>query len=77
MKRIQISLPLSKPIKATVIYDTIHAVEAQKGSRSLWPFENFRHDFKSKSRAIMLGLSDGSILIKSVKGKRLWKKFKY
>ena len=59
------------------IYGNILAIEARKGKGSLWPNERFRHGFKSKSEAAIFGLPDGSILIKSKKGKRLWKNFKY
>jgi hypothetical protein len=61
---------------AVEIYDTILAIEAKKGKKSLWPNEKFRHDFKTSSRAKVYGLPDGSLLIKSATGKRLWKKFK-
>ncbi len=66
------------PPGAVVIYDKICAIEAQKGKNSNWPNEFFRHDFsKDKTAARVYGLPDGSLLIKSTKGKRLWKKFKY
>lgn len=61
---------------AEKIYDHILAIEAKKGKKSLWPKEKFRHDFSSKDAEI-LGLSDGSILVKSKSGKRLWKRFNY
>lgn len=60
-----------------LIYDNIEAIEAQKGHNSLWPKEHFKHDFKKGSKAIILGLPDGSLLIKSLNGKRLWKSFRY
>lgn len=56
------------------IYDEITAIEAIKGDSSLWPGEHFRHDFDSEAK--VLGLKDGSILIISTKGKKLWKNFK-
>ena len=63
---------------ATEIYDEIHAIEARKGDNSLWPQEDFRHEFKGKgTKGMIYGLSDGSIFIKSAKGKKLWKKFTY
>jgi len=63
----------NKPVLVK-IYDNIEAIEARKGTDSLWPNEKFRHDFKGKHAAVY-GLPDGSLLIKGKK--RLWKKFKY
>lgn len=63
--------------KRTIIYDKITAIEATKGDKSLWPKEDFRHSFKNNSAAEVLGNPDGSILIKSKKGKRLWKSIEY
>lgn len=65
------------PKGATKIYDTIEEIKAIKGKESLWPNEPFKHDFKSSSRAAIYGLRDGSILVKSQDGKRLWKNFNY
>lgn len=68
------------PPGAVEIYDKVIAIEAQKNGRgkSLFPKEFFRHDFKkNKTSASIYGLPDGSLLIKSKRGKRLWKKFKY
>ncbi len=65
------------PPDGVMIYDTILAIEARKGKNSLWPKENFRHEFKNSSKAAVYGLPDGSILIKSQKGKKLWKVFNY
>ncbi len=61
-------------IEGTEIYRDVLAIEARKGKDSLWPKENFRHDFTSKSAKI-IGLPDGSLLIKG--RKRLWKRFSY
>ena len=59
------------------IYDTILAIEARKGEDSLWPGEDFRHDFSPKTKAEIIGNPDGSLTIRSKVGKRLWKKFNY
>lgn len=62
------------PVEGTKIYDKIQAIEAQKGKDSLWPKENFRHDFKEGGEII--GLPNGDLLVKKNK-KRLWKHFNY
>lgn len=67
----------NNPPDAVEIYDTILSIEAQKGKKSLWPNQNFRHKFSKKSKAAIYGLKDGSILIKSQVGKPLWKVFDY
>jgi hypothetical protein len=56
---------------AKEIYGRILAIEAQKGPKSNYPNENFRHDFKPGAK--IYGLPDGSILIKGKK--KLWKEF--
>ena len=58
---------------AVEIYDDILAIEAKKGKKSLFKNEKFRHDFKKGAQ--VLGLDDGSILIRSKRGKKLWKTF--
>lgn len=68
-------LPSKNPVvKGTKIYDKIQAIEAQKGEDSLWPSENFRHDFKDGGE--IFGLENGDLLIKKKK-KKLWKNFDY
>ena len=62
--------------KSVVIYDKLLGIEAQKGSGK-FKGQHFRHDFKHKTDAMVLGNPDGSLTIKSTKGKRLWKKFNY
>jgi hypothetical protein len=63
--------------KVVLIYDQIDAIEATKGNNSLWPQGAFKHKFSKKSKAVVLGLPNGSILIKSLNGKRLWGTFQY
>lgn len=64
------------PHSAVKIYDRIYAIEAQKGKDSNFPKENFRHDFRATDSEI-LGMPDGSLVVKSRSGKRLWKNFSY
>lgn len=58
------------------IYGRILAIEAVKGTDSLWPMEKFRHDFTAKDAEIH-GNPDGSITIRSRSGKKLWRQFDY
>jgi len=60
---------------AVEIYERVIGIEASKGSKSLFPKENFRHDFQKGAR--LYGLADGSILIRSKDGRRLWEEFEY
>jgi len=65
--------PNPKPV---VIYDKLLDISARKG-HGKFAGQNFKHDFKSKTDAMVLGNPDGSLTIRSKKGKRLWKKFNY
>lgn len=56
---------------AVELYDEIIAIEAKKGKKSLWKGDKFRHDFSKNSKAKVLGLEDGSVLI--IGNKKLWK----
>jgi len=60
----------------TIIYDKLLGIEARK-SHGKFKGQNFFHDFKKNTDAMVVGNPDGSLTIKSSKGKRLWKKFKY
>ena len=62
--------------KSVVIYDKLLGIEARKG-HGKFKGENFRHDFKHDTDAVVMGNPDGSLTIRSKKGKRLWKKFDY
>lgn len=88
--QIQIMCPICKDYYASIrkksknpstkgavkIYDNILAIEAQKGKDSHFPNEEFRHDFsKSKGKASIFGMPDGSLVIKG--NKKLWRKFDY
>ncbi len=75
------------------IYDKVQAIEAQRHNESIWPSEDFRHDFKSKSHGEIYGVPldgilqlsngiqikvyKGSLLIQSKNGKKLFDWFKY
>ena len=65
--------PNPQPI---IIYDKLLGIEARK-SHGKFKGQNFKHDFKSKTDAMVLGNPDGSLTIKSKKGKRLWRNFNY
>lgn len=65
------------------IYENIEAVFARKGSKSLWPKQPFKHKFE-KGAAVYgvrkggaVKLKGGDIVIRSKRGKRLWKMFEY
>lgn len=66
------------------IYGRIQAIEAQKDGDSLWPHENFRHDFKKGGPILgadgeqTVTVPDGSLIIPpSEDGKKLWKDIDY
>ncbi len=61
---------------STIIYDKLLGIEARKG-HGKFAGQNFKHDFRSKTDAQVLGNPDGSLTIRSKKGRRLWKKFNY
>jgi hypothetical protein len=58
---------IGKQVVAVEYYDPEKAIrEGLKEPHRIW-----RHDFKTKD-AMIFGLPDGSVLIKSASGKRLW-----
>ena len=61
--------------QSEVIYDHLTRIEARKGKHSMFPGERYYHNFKPG--AMVIGLPNGDLLIKSSKGKKLWKKFDY
>jgi hypothetical protein len=65
--------PARKPV---VIYDKLLGIEAHK-RHGKFKGQDFYHDFKKNTEAMVLGNPDGSLTIKSTKGKRLWKRFSY
>jgi len=73
LKKLKSLKPNPQPV---IIYDKLLGIEARK-SHGKFAGENFKHDFKSKTDAIVLGNPDGSLTIRSKKGKRLWKNFEY
>ena len=60
----------------TLIYDRLLGIEAHK-SHGKFKGQNFTHSFKHDTDAMVMGNPDGSLTIKSKRGKRLWRKFKY
>ncbi len=60
----------------TKFYDRVIRIEAQKGGDSHFPKDKFYHDFKIRD-AEVFGLADGSVLIRSASGKKLWDTFEY
>jgi len=59
-----------------LIYDRTLRVEAQK-QHGKFKGKNFYHDFSRDTDAVITGNKDGSLTIRSKKGKPLWKRFKY
>lgn len=74
---------MARKKRMTRIYDNVQQIKARKGKKSLWPNELFQHDFEEGAEILGIGtsgqyaLKKGDLVIRSKKGKRLWKKFKY
>jgi len=60
----------------TVIYDRLLEIRAQKG-QGKFAGQRFFHNFKHDTSAQVIGNADGSLTIRSTKGKPLWKRFNY
>lgn len=75
-----------KSIKAArliEVYENIEQIFAEKGRKSLWPKQKFKHKFQ-KGAAVLgvkkggaVRLKEGDLVIRSRRGKRLWKMFDY
>lgn len=59
------------PPPGRLIYGRVLAVEAQK-TNGTHRGKRFRHSFEADSRVAAYALQDGSVLLKSAAGKRLW-----
>lgn len=56
-----------------LIYDLCLEIRAKKSYHENYKGERFSHKFSKDTHAQIFGLSDGSLLIKSKKGKKLWR----
>lgn len=65
------------------IYGDLERIYARKGRRSLWPDAPFVHKFQKGARVLgvakggMVKLREGDLVIRSKRGKKLWKHFNY
>ncbi len=65
------------------IYQDIEAIYARKGGKSLWPNRPFKHKFNRGSavlgvrRSGVIKLRKGDLIVRSRKGKPLWRFFDY
>lgn len=65
------------------IYENIEGIFARKGSRSLWPKKPFKHKFEKGSSVFgvpksgSVRLRKGDLVVRSRRGKPLWKFFEY
>ena len=65
------------------IYKNVEAILARKGRNSLWPNKPFRHNFGKGASVLGVTkggsyrLRKGDLIIRSRKGKKLWKMFEY
>lgn len=67
----------NNPKKEVRLYSNAIEIKARKGADSLWPDEYFKHDFKESNDVEVYGMPDGTLKLKSAKGKPLWKWFEY
>jgi len=65
------------------IYRDIEAIYARKGDKSLWPKSPFKHKFQKGSsvygvqKSGSVRLRQGDLVVRSRRGKRLWRFFEY
>ena len=70
--------------KMVTVYNRLEKIYARKGKRSLWPGQRFRHEFTASGTRV-LGvqktgkylLREGDLVLRSSRGKKLWKYFNY
>ena len=74
---------VSRDARLVEIYENIEQIFAEKGRKSLWPKQKFKHKFQ-KGAAVLgvkkggkVRLKEGDLVIRSRRGKRLWKMFDY
>lgn len=73
------------PAALVEVYDRLEAIEAQKGPKSGFPNEKFRHDFEKEPKAKLFGVNhsgmiyvnEGDLVAKSTGRKKLWNLIKY
>ncbi len=79
-KQLRISKETRKSVERNpapaLIYDKLLTIEARK-EHGKFKGQNFYHDFKKDTDAVVMGNPDGSLTIRSKKGKPLWKRFSY
>jgi len=65
------------------IYENVEEVLARKGPNSMWPNAPFKHTFKKGAKVLGVSkggtvkLKAGDLVIRSSRGRRLWKLFDY
>lgn len=69
--------------KLIEVYENLEKIFARKGKKSLWPRQPFKHTFKKGAKVLgvqkggAVKLKQGDLVIRSSRGKRLWKMFEY
>jgi len=65
------------------VYEDLEKIYARKGDKSLWPRQNFVHKFSKGAKVYgvrkggSVKLKKGDLVVRSQKGKHLWKYFDY